>query len=64
MAALRGAISCAINLRPTRHDKDLRAIWTIQDSDASDLLTVGLEAGELMLLLRRAGRESRFATAA
>ena len=57
-----GAISCAFNVRSTRRDDDMRAIWTMQDASASNLLVVGLEGGELILLLRRDKRESRVAT--
>jgi N,N-dimethylformamidase len=57
-----GAISSAFHVRPTRRDDDLRAIWTLQDVGARNLFIAGLEDGELILLLRRDGQESRVAT--
>lgn len=58
----RGSLSGTFNVRPTRLDGDLRAILTLQDADATQALMVGLERGELVLLLRKDGRESPAAT--
>ncbi|MVT64665.1 N,N-dimethylformamidase large subunit [Bradyrhizobium pachyrhizi] len=64
LPALRGhgALSAVFNVRPTRLNDDLRAILSLQDAEATQVVMVGLERGELVLLQRRDGQESRAAT--
>ena len=56
------ALSCTFNVRPTRLDQDFRAIWTLQDAEAAKALIIGIDRGELVLILRSDGREDRAAT--
>src|SRR5436190_14275531 len=56
------ALSCTFNVRPTRLDRDFRAIWSLQDADAAKALIIGIDRGELVLILRSDGREDRAAT--
>ncbi len=56
------ALSCTLNVRPTKLDQDMRAIWTFQDADAGKALILGVERGELVLTLRSGERRDRTAT--
>jgi N,N-dimethylformamidase len=57
------SLSCTLNVRPTRLDHDMRALCTLQDADAGKALILGIERGELVLILRSDGHETRTAVA-